>query len=384
LENVNLKKISVGITGQPGFMGTHLYNYLGLQEAINRVEFKDDYFPDKDLLCDFVKKCDVIIHLAGMNRHGDAQVIYNTNIDLVKSLINACECTNSKPHIVFSSSTQEELDNYYGKSKKEGRILLEHWAERSGAKFTGLIIPNVFGPFGKPFYNSFISTFSYQLTHGEIPEIHVDSEVKLIYINELVAEIYNIIKDSFLVKEDEKEIRKIVIPYTYSQKVTDILTILMSFREIYFENGIIPDLKNKFNLALFNTFRCSMPDEIYPVKLKKHSDERGFFSEIIKTNSGGQFSFSETEPNITRGNHFHTRKFERFTVIEGNARIQLRKIGGDKVLDYFLNGKDLSYVDIPVWHTHNITNCGDSKLLTLFWINEPYNPDDPDTYFEGV
>jgi len=248
--------MKIGITGQSGFMGTHLFNYLGLQESVERIPFEDEYFQDHKKLQTFVKSCDVIVHLAAMNRHGDPQVIYDTNIELVNKLINACEATDSTPHILFSSSTQEERDNLYGKSKLDGRKLLENWAKRNNAQFTGLIIPNVFGPFGNPYYNSFIATFCHQLTHGEQPKIDVDGEVKLIYINELVQEIYEKIKDkSKKIKvnknkkikiELEKRIEEYKISFTSSGKVSKVLNILESFKSNYFEKGIIPNLDNEF------------------------------------------------------------------------------------------------------------------------------------------
>jgi len=179
--------LKIGITGQAGFVGTHLYNTLGLQpDKFIRIPFEDNFFENDKKLQNFVTQCDTIVHLAAMNRHGDPQVIYDTNIKLVKQLIAACEETNSKPHILFSSSTQEEKDNPYGKSKKEGRELLEQWAKRNKAPFTGMIIPNVFGPFGHPYYNSVVATFCHQLTHNETPKIDVDGELKLIYVGELV------------------------------------------------------------------------------------------------------------------------------------------------------------------------------------------------------
>ena len=182
--------LKVGITGQTGFVGTHLYNTLGLYpQKFTRIHFEDEFFQNKSNLENFVSECDAIVHLAAMNRHNNPQVIYETNIGLVKQLISACELTKSKPHILFSSSTQEERDNLYGKSKKEGRELLEQWAERNYAKFTGFVIPNVFGPFGNPYYNSVIATFCHQLTHNEQPKIEIDGEIKLIYVGELVNEI---------------------------------------------------------------------------------------------------------------------------------------------------------------------------------------------------
>jgi len=381
----NLKEgiIKVGITGQPGFMGTHLFNYLGLKDDIERVPFEDQFFNDKDKLNNFVSECDVVVHLAAMNRHGDPQVIYDTNIRLVKDLLKACDDTNSKPHIIFSSSTQESRDNLYGKSKRDGRKIIENWAKLNNSKFTALIIPNVFGPFGNPYYNSVIATFSHQLTHNQTPEIHVDGELKLIYINELVDEFYLAINESLPI-DNENKVRTYEVPHTSVNKVSEILKTLERFKNDYFKKGIIPKINNKFELALFNTFRCYIDNEHYPFKLTEHSDDRGSFVEIIRTNTSGQFSYSTTKPGITRGNHFHTRKIERFSVIKGKAKIQLRRIGTDEVIEYIVGGDEPSFVDMPVWTTHNITNIGDTELYTLFWINEPYDEDDPDTYFEKV
>jgi UDP-2-acetamido-2,6-beta-L-arabino-hexul-4-ose reductase len=378
--------MKIGITGQSGFVGTHLFNYLGLQENVERIHFKDEYFADEKQLKQFVQTCDVIVHLAAMNRHGDSHVIYDTNIRLVKQLIRACETANSKPHILFSSSTQEERGNLYGKSKLDGRKLLEEWAEKNNAQFTGLIIPNVFGPFGNPYYNSFIATFCHQLTHDEQPEIQTDGKVKLIYVGELVKEFFNKIKDKRTKDKDKNGfVREYLVPYTSEVKVSKVLQLLKAYKNNYFEKGIIPNLDNRFEKNLFNTFLSYIDHKnFFPFHLMKHSDDRGSFVETVKLNSGGQVSFSTTVPGITRGNHFHTRKAERFAVIKGKARIELRKIGTEEVLSFELDGENPSFVDMPIWFTHNITNIGDEELYTIFWINEHYDPEDGDTYFEEV
>ena len=184
------QKIKVGITGQAGFIGSHLYNYLGTKENIELIDFERSYFEDKSKLSNFVSQCDTILHIAAMNRHEDQQVIYNTNVNLVNQLIEACQDTNSTPKIIFSSSSQEEKDNLYGKSKRDGREALEQWAKNNNSQVASLIIPNVFGPFGKPFYNSFIATFSHQIINGETPNIINDGEVNLIYINQLSEVFY--------------------------------------------------------------------------------------------------------------------------------------------------------------------------------------------------
>ena len=371
--------IKIGITGQAGFIGTHLFNFFRLKVGeVIRIPFHDDFFSDQKKLEEFVKQCDAIVHLAALNRHNDPQTIYNTNIELVKRLLIALENTGSNPHILFSSSTQEERDNSFGKSKRKGREMLAQWAERNGALFTGLVIPNVFGPFGNPYYNSVVATFSHQLIHDEQPKIEVDAQLKLIYISDLLKIIYFLISN----KVADREFK---VPPTDEAKVTEILTLLQSFRSLYYERGILPDLTDPFERNLFNTFVCYIDHSKYfPFKLKNNLDHRGSFVETVKLHSGGQVSFSTTKPGITRGNHFHTRKAERFAVIKGKALIQLRRVGTDKVLNFELNGSDPSYVDMPIWHTHNITNIGNEDLYTIFWISEFYEPSDPDTFFEEV
>lgn len=374
--------IKVGITGQAGFVGTHLYNELSLlPDEIMCIPFEDVFFQDDSLLRLFVLQCDVIVHLAAMNRHSDPQVIYDTNIKLVKQLIAAMETEKVAPYVLFASSTQEEGDNLYGKSKRDGRYLLEQWAERNTASFTGMVVPNVFGPFGLPDYNSFIATFCYKLTHGEQPKVLQDSDVKLIYVGNLCRHIIEKIKKHVSQKRVFAERDK--VPCDFKKKVTEILALLNIYKEQYYDNGYIPELKNRDEVNLFNTFRCYIDQATYfPVKLVQHTDQRGVFVETMKLEVGGQVSFSTTFPGITRGNHYHTRKIERFTVIKGKARIQLRKIGTDQVLNFYLDGIEPSYVDMPIWYTHNITNIGEEDLYTQFWINEWYDQNDGDTYFE--
>jgi UDP-2-acetamido-2,6-beta-L-arabino-hexul-4-ose reductase len=393
--------IKVGITGQSGFIGTHLYNTLGLYpKKFERIPFKDEFFQDEAILKRFVSDCDAIVHLAALNRHNDPNVIYQTNVQLVQQLISACESTNSIPHILFSSSIQEEQENQYGKSKRDGRELLKQWAIRNQAVFSGIVLSNVFGPFGNPYHNSFIATFCHQLTHGEQPRVDVDGKVKLIYVSELVEKILEIIskynsesQNSEIIKDakatlnpsNECSVNTISIPHTSEVKVSYVLSLLKDFTTQYFLKGNIPNLTDTFVKNLYNTYLCYIEHKsFFPFQLKLNSDWRGNFAETIKLSSGGQISFSSTIPGITRGNHFHTRKAERFAVIKGEARIDLRKIGTDDIISFNLDGRSPSFVDMPVWYTHNITNIGDEDVYTIFWINEHYNTNDADTYFETV
>lgn len=376
--NPNNEKIRVGITGQPGFVGTHLFNHLSrFKDEFELIPCSDSYFGSEELLDRFVASCDTIVHLAAMNRHGDPNVIYDTNVRLVNQLLSSIDKSGKQIHVIFSSSTQETLSNLYGQSKRKGRELFIEWVNKSNGLFTGLVIPNVFGPFGIPFYNSVVSTFSHQLVNDLHPKIEVDNQLELIYVGELVAEITDVIRR----RVSNHELR---IKPRYSAKVTEILEILKSFREDYIVKDTIPDISDPFHVNLFNTMRSYLPADFYPRKLKVNTDNRGYLFEFLRSRNLGQGYFSLTKPGITRGNHYHTRKIERFCVVGGEAVIKLRKIGTTDVIQYNVSGEEPCFIDMPIFYTHNITNVGKGELSTLFWANEFFNSDDPDTFFEEV
>lgn len=370
--------IKVGITGSNGFIGWHLCQTLKLQvDSFELIEFNRNWFDNNLQLDNFISKCDIIVHLAGLNRHNEESTIYDTNVRLANKLVDAFNRTKFKGQVLFSSSTQEERKNVFGNSKKEARAIFSKWAKENGTQFKGLIIPNVFGAFGIPFYNSVVSTFCHQLVNNETPKIETNASLNLIYVNDLVKEIIR------LFESGSNDIVKIQPTDTY--KVSDILELLINYKNKYFENGQIPNFINQFEVNLFNTFRSYFNlGNHFPIKYKNNIDERGNFVEIIRLESGGQVSFSTTKNGITRGNHFHTRKIERFAVIKGKALIQLRQVGTTEIHDFYLDGEQPAYVDMPIWYTHNIKNIGEEELYTMFWINEFYDANDPDTYFEKV
>ncbi len=370
--------IKIGITGSNGFIGWHLSRTICLHnDKFKLIEFKREWFEDVYKLDTFVLDCDIIVHLAGINRHSENAVIYKTNLGLAEKLVDSFYRTNFKGQLLFSSSIQENRNNAFGFSKKSARNLFSNWAKLTDSNFKGLIIPNVFGAFGVPFYNSVVSTFCHQLVNNENPKIETDATLNLIYINDLVKQIIEL----FVSESNEN----LIINHTDTYKVSNLLELLKKFKEKYFDNGQIPFFHNQFEINLFNTFRsyCDLSN-YFPIKYKNNIDERGNFVEIIRLETGGQVSFSTTKEGITRGNHFHTRKIERFSVIKGKALIQLRKIGTTNVFDYYLSGDEPAYVDMPIWYTHNIKNIGDEELYTMFWINEFYDADDSDTFFEIV
>ncbi len=373
-----MNKIKVGITGQDGFMGAHLRNFFEQRnEEIEFQPFERSWFREPEKLIAFTQSCDAIVHLAGVNRHADPDTIFQTNVELAQSLMKAVDQGGSSPHIVFSSSTQEERGTIYGESKKEARRLFEAWAGKGKHKFTGLVIPNVFGPFGRPGYNSVIATFCHALTHGEAPHIDVDAPMKLIHVNSLNQIIYDTITNPVPPVSIE-------LSHDAERSVSEVLQMLESYKAEYLDNNIIPELPDNFAVDLFNTFRSYIDENHYPVALELNADNRGHLIEAIKTRCMGQVFYSSTNPGITRGNHYHTRKIERFCVVNGDAIIQLRRLGTDEVIEYEVSGETPVTIDMPVFYTHNITNCGDTTLLTLFWSNEFFDPEDSDTYFQLV
>ena len=376
--NSTILIMKIGITGVNGFIGWHLRRTVELDnKQFDLIDFKREWFNNCTNLDAFVLKCDIIIHLAGLNRHSEETTIYNTNVGLAESLVESFKRTNFSGQVIFSSSIQEERNNTFGISKKAARELFTKWSNVTGGKFQGLIIPNVFGAFGIPFYNSVVSTFCHQLVNNEVPKIESDTSLNLIYINDLIKKIIELFDTNTKVNY--------LIEHTYTLKVSDILKLLIKYKDKYLDNGQIPYFGNQFEVDLFNTFRSYFNLKThFPIKYKNNIDERGNFVEIIRLETGGQFSFSTTKQNVTRGNHFHTRKIERFSVIKGKALIQLRKIGNKEVFDYYLSGDEPAYVDMPIWYTHNIKNIGEEELYTMFWINEFYDVNDPDTYFEKV
>jgi len=239
-------KIKIGITGQSGFLGTHLFNHLRAKNDIERIHISHDLFVNEDLLIDFVKKCDYIVHLAGMSRHKDASLIYETNMRLVQQLISAMEAECVTPHILFASTTHKQKDSPYHASKRDGQSMLEAWADKNSASTTSLVMPNVFGPYCRPCFNSFIATFCDKVSKGEECEIFSDSMVQLIYVTELCEKIFKFISSG-------KTDREFYPAHSVEKKVTEILALMVMFKTQFIDKNIIPHFNNQFEFNLYTT-----------------------------------------------------------------------------------------------------------------------------------
>jgi len=368
-----MPEIQVGITGADGFIGWHLQCFLHGKPGVEVIPADSTVFDTPELLASFVRRCDAIVHLAGMNR-GDERELYETNVSLVESLVAALEATGVTPHVIFASSTHIDRDTPYGLSKKRGTELFQEWSARCDARFSNMVLPHVFGEHQLPFYNSVVATFCYQLAQNESPAIIDDSVLELIHVQEVAEAIYHLVK--------AQRAGDIGFSGT-SIKVSELLGKLQDLAQSY-QGQIIPELKTALDLALLNTYRSYLFPQGYPVKLTLHQDNRGRLFEAVKSLNGGQCFISTTKPGVTRGNHYHLSKFERFLVVEGDAVIRIRRMLYGDIDEFSVSGLAPQFVDIPTLHTHSITNIGQKDLITLFWSHEILRPDQPDTYPERV
>jgi UDP-2-acetamido-2,6-beta-L-arabino-hexul-4-ose reductase len=365
--------IRIGITGAAGFLGWHLRVHL-LPSSDTRVICADrGIFADPAKLRDFAAECDAIVHLAGVNRGADYDV-ETGNLALAEALRDACMAADCQPHVIFANSTHSSGNTAYGRSKRRCAELFSEWAARAGAPFTNVVLPHVFGEGGRPYYNSVVATFCHQLANGRAPQIDQDGVLELIHAQRVAAEVLSIIRSG---TTDESR------PAGTSLRVSGLLQLLETIAHDY-RNDIIPCINERLDFELFNTYRSFRFPTNYPVALALHRDVRGTLFEAVKSRHGGQGYLSTTRPGVTRGNHYHSHKFERFVVIQGEALIRVRKLLDRTVHEFRVSGAAPQYIDMPTFHTHDITNIGTTELVTLFWADELFDPDHPDTYAEKV
>ncbi len=365
------------ITGSKGFIGKNLISQL------NNLGFSDIIEIDTNSTIQDLEMAlsssEFIFHLAGVNRPQNIEEYWKGNFEYTKFICDYLINNKKSIPIVFSSSIQAELDNPYGKSKKAAEEILLQYSEQANAKVFIYRLPNVFGKWSRPNYNSAIATFCYNIARN-LP-IRIDDPEKvlnLVYIDDVVDEFIQTMKNF---ENLESGYHKVKIEYKI--KISQIVEKLYTFKNIR-ESLLMPDLKDSFDKKLFATFISYLPEDNLNYELEMKQDNRGWLSEFIKSENFGQIFVSKTKPGITRGNHWHHTKVEKFLVIYGEALIKLRKIDSDEVIEYKVSGDKLQVIDIPPGYTHSITNIGQSDLITIFWASEIFNPDKPDTYYLEV
>jgi len=370
--------MNIMITGANGFVGKNLVVELRNKGYENL--FLIDRNSSLDDLDNACSQADFVYHLAGINRPKDDSEFVEGNIDFTSNLLSLLEKHNNKAPIAFSSSTQALLDNPYGKSKREAEIVLENYSKKHSVQVYIYRFNNLYGKWSKPNYNTVVATFCYKIARNE--EVIVNdpsSKMSLSYIDDVVRELLSLL--------DGKGNK---VGNFYEVKEKDEITVgqlkeyILGFKEMR-DSLQVPKLDSRIEKNLYSTYLSLLPKDGFSYPLKMNIDERGSFTEIVRTPDRGQFSVNIIKPNITKGNHWHHTKNEKFLVASGQGVIRFRKIvDEDKIIEYYVSGDKLEVVDIPVGYTHNIENLGDNDMVVFMWVNEAFDPNNPDTYFEKV
>ena len=381
--------MNILVTGAKGFVGRNLVSQLhNIQsgKAKNYGVFSDmqvfEYDVDSDP-CEldvYCKRADFVFNLAGVNRPKDQAEFMQGNFGFASALLDTLKKYNNSCPVMISSSTQAALDNPYGESKRAGENLLFDYARETGARVLVYRFPNVFGKWCRPNYNSAVATFCNNIAHNLPIQVNDPSVMlHLVYVDDVVDEVI-----AALSGNEHREGDYCVVPIVHTVTLGKIVDLLYSFREMS-GNLQVPDLGDPFTKKLYSTYLSYFPKDKFSYPLKMNVDSRGSFTEIIRTPDRGQFSVNISKPGITKGQHWHHTKNEKFVVVSGHGLIQLRKIGTDEVLNYEVNGDKIEVVEMIPGYTHNIINLSDTEdLVTFMWCNECFDPARPDTFFEEV
>ncbi|SEI76988.1 UDP-2-acetamido-2,6-beta-L-arabino-hexul-4-ose reductase [Alkalibacterium gilvum] len=369
--------MNILVTGSKGFIGKNLIAELNNRGYTDIFEFDKD--TESSLLEDYCKKADFVFHLAGVNRPKDQSEFMQGNFGFTSELLNTLKKYNNTCPVMISSSIQAELDNPYGESKRAGEELLFKYSEETGAKILIYRFPNVFGKWSKPNYNSAVATFCHNVAHDLDITVNDPSVVmNLVYIDDVVKELINALEG----KENKVE-SFCEVPVVHTRTLGEIVELIYSFKKSRKDKSV-PDMSDSFIKKLYSTYLSFLPEDQFNYDLKMNVDNRGSFTEFLKTPDRGQVSVNISKPGIAKGNHWHHTKNEKFLVVSGEGVIRFRNIHSKEVIEYFVNGNKLQVVDIPTGYTHNIENLGDVDMVTVMWANESFDPDNPDTYYVEV
>lgn len=365
------------VTGAKGFVGRNLVANLMLNREYQIFEYDID--TPQEVLSAYCKEAEFVFHLAGVNRPKNVEEFMEGNFGFTTILLNTLKEQGSKAPLVVTSSIQAELDNPYGRSKKAGEDVVFEYGRQCGVKTMVYRLPNLFGKWCRPNYNSVIATFCHNVARGLPITVNDRSTVlTLVYIDDLIREFMCALNG-----REHREGDYCFVPVTYKESLGNIADLIHKFHESR-RSLEVPDLSNPFEKALYSTYLSYLPEDGFSYRLTMNTDHRGSFTEIIRTSGRGQFSVNISKEGIEKGNHWHNTKCEKFVVVKGEAQINFRKVGDDKVITYNVCGDNIEVVDIPVGYTHSIVNVGKGDLVTFMWANEPFDPDNPDTFYEKV
>lgn len=372
--------VRVLVTGSAGFIGRNLVERLrggGYPQVTEILEFTLE--TPESLLDEYCRECDFVFHLAGVNRPQDPAEFTAGNVDLTTRLLDALR-RGSKAPVLITSSTQAALDNPYGRSKRAAEETVFKYSREAGAQVFVYRLPGVFGKWSQPNYNSVVATFCHNVAR-DLPITVNDpaTPINLVYIDDVVREFVSALSGGANVLDDGY----CAVPVVHETTVGTIAELLGEFKASRTDLSV-PRMEDAFAKKLYSTYLSYLPSDAFSYPLDMKCDERGSFTEIIRTADRGQFSVNVIKPGITKGNHWHHTKNEKFVVVSGRGVIRFRKVGEEQVIEYQVSGDRIEVVDIPPGYTHNIENLGDADMVTFMWASEAFDPENPDTYFLTV
>lgn len=383
--------MNILVTGAKGFVGrnliSQLYNIKNVKaenyalSGKNLKVFEYDIGSDLKELEIYCKNADFVFNLAGVNRPKEQSEFMEGNFGFASMLLGILKKFDNKCPVMISSSTQAALGNPYGESKRAGEQLLFDYAQETGAKVLVYRFPNIFGKWCQPNYNSVVATFCNNIAN-DLPILVNDPSamMNLVYIDDVVNELIGALSGAEHRKGNYSE-----VPIVYNVDLGAIVDLLYSFRDSR-KNLTVPDMSDAFTKKLYSTYLSYLPSEQFNYPLKMNVDQRGSFTEILRTYDRGQFSVNITKPHIVKGNHWHHSKNEKFVAVSGEGVIRFRDMRqpDSEIIEYHVSGDKIEVIDIPTGYTHNIENTGERDLVTFIWCNECFDLNNPDTYFEEV
>lgn len=371
---------TVLVTGAHGFVGRHVCAALARRDDVAlRAVGRDT--PRASLLAE-ARAADAIVHLAGVNRPADPAEFERVNAELTEQLCDAAAAGGRRPTLVLASSLHAAGDTSYGVSKRRAEHAVQRWAEAGGGRGVAFRLSNVFGKWCRPNYNSAVATFCHAIANGLPYDVHDPTRVvPLVYVDDVVDLLLGSLDaqdgsgaGAFRLAEGDP---------VYRVSLGDIVARVHAFRESR-ATLEVPDFADPFTAKLYPTYLSYLPTDAFAYDLTPRTDPRGTLAEFVKQPGFGQIFVSRTHPGITRGNHFHHTKTEKFLVLAGSGVVRFRRIGADEVLEYPVTGTDFRVVDIPPGYTHSIENVGGGEMVVLFWSSQVFDAARPDTYADDV
>lgn len=375
------KNSPILITGAGGFVGKNLVATLRTAGYTDLMLFEKDDTPET--LADYCRRAAFVVHLAGINRPTDPSEFYTGNAGLTDTLLANLEAARNTAPVLVTSSTQAELDNDYGKSKRQAEEAIFAHRRRTGAMVYVFRMPGVFGKWCRPNYNSVVATFCHNVAHGLPIQVRDSAfSLPLVYIDDVVACILAAFDGDVMMDRS-------ATPICHMHPIHEVTLGRLAELIQGFAAGrtslAVPDLApGSFEKKLYSTYLSYLPSDQFSYPLEMHTDNRGSFTEFLRSPERGQVSINISHPGIVKGNHWHHTKNEKFLVVKGEGVIRFRNIFSKEVIEYHVSGDKLEVVDIPCGYTHNIENVGTEDMVTVMWANEAFDPDHPDTFFEPV